>query len=178
MSALSFGLCPSLLVTSQGCLLGLLLQGSWAPGWSPFMAHSPCALSKAGRHWRGLLLLGQEESEVVCQGSRLPAKAMVMSQPLKVGNVMVWSPSAHPSNLSTPAPTVPPPSPQEDAGCSGEPYCLSLARKLPHLKSLTPPTYLPLPLWHFSKLKVHSILKRETMVLDPAFPSSCSEPTS
>lgn len=89
-----------------------------------------------------------------------------------------WSPPAHPSNLSTPAPAIPSPSPREGTGCSGEPYCLSLAQKLPHLKSLTPPTYLPLPLWHFNKLKVHSILKRETMALDPAFPSSCSEPTS
>lgn len=30
----------------------------------------------------------------------------------------------------------------------------------------------------FQQTKVHSILKRETMALGPAFPSSCSEPTS
>lgn len=43
------------------------------------MAHSPCALSKAGGRPGGLLLLGQEGSEVACRGSCWPATATILS---------------------------------------------------------------------------------------------------
>ena len=59
---------PSLLVTLRSCLVGLLLQGE-AWGGAPSPLTTPWGLSKAGRHPGGLLLLGQEESEVVCRTS-------------------------------------------------------------------------------------------------------------
>lgn len=52
----------------------------------------------------------------------------------------------------------------------GEPDCLSLAQKLLHLKSPSPCTRLPLPLWNFNKLKVHSILEGERVPQGPSFP--------
>lgn len=58
---------PSLLVTSWDCVLGLLLQGRWGVGRNPFATHMPSALDKTGTHPEGLPLLGQEESETVCQ---------------------------------------------------------------------------------------------------------------
>ena len=59
---------PSLLVTSRSCLVGLLLPGE-AWGGTPSPLTIPWALSKAGRHPGGFLLLGWEESEVIYRTS-------------------------------------------------------------------------------------------------------------
>ena len=78
---------PSLLVTSGSCLVGLLLPGE-AWGGAPSPLTTPWALSKAGRHPGGLLLLGREESEGVCRTSLVVRRLRIH---LPVQRTWAWS---------------------------------------------------------------------------------------
>lgn len=153
------------------------------------MAHSPCALSKAGGRPGGLLLLGQEGSEVACRGSCWPATATILRQPRGGGRVRECDSSAPllptPSNASAPA-TPFPLSPSEGAGPlhPSQPPDLGLRNLIASLllrsclsrNSQPPPPDCLCPLGISTDSRSLHLEKRKCAF--SAFPSSFLEPTS
>lgn len=155
------------------------------------MAHSPCALSKAGGRPGGLLLLGQEGSEVACRGSCWPATATILRQPRGWGGGRVRECDSSapllptPSNASAPA-TPFPLSPSEGAGPlhPSQPPDLGLRNLIASLllrsclsrNPQPPPPDCLCPLGISTDSRSLHLEKRKCAF--SAFPSSFLEPTS